>query len=58
MSATRSLPTIGINQRGIPLSAVTVSLHYLPRCLKAGASTKAGVPKNTEVIQECAPAEG
>jgi len=34
MSATRSSPTIGINLRGLLQSAVTVSLLYLPRCLR------------------------
>jgi len=35
ISASRSLPTIGFKStcHGLPLSAVTVSLHYLPRCL-------------------------
>jgi len=33
ISATRKSPTTGINLRGLPISAVTVSLHYLPRCL-------------------------
>jgi len=33
MLATRSSPTIVINLRGLPLLAVAVSLHYLPRCL-------------------------
>jgi len=33
MSATRNSPTIRINLRALLLSAVTVSLHYLPRCL-------------------------
>jgi len=33
MSATRNSPTIGLNLRALPLSAVTVSLHYLPRRL-------------------------
>jgi len=33
MSAIHNSPTIGLNLRGSPLSAVTVSLHYLPRCL-------------------------
>jgi len=33
MSATRNSPSIGLNLRALPLSAVTVSLHYLPRCL-------------------------
>jgi len=33
MSATRNSPTIGLNLRALLLSAVTVSLHYLPRCL-------------------------
>jgi len=33
MSATRNLPTIGLNLRALPLWAVSVSLHYLPRCL-------------------------
>jgi len=31
MSATSNSPTIGLNLRALPLSAVTVSLHYLPR---------------------------
>jgi len=35
MLATRSSPTIGMNLRGLPLSAVTVSLHHLPRCLRS-----------------------
>jgi len=35
MSATRSSPTIDINLHGLWLSAVTVSLHYLPRCLRS-----------------------
>ena len=35
MSASRSSPTIGVNLRGLPLSAVTVSLHYLPKCLRS-----------------------
>ena len=37
MSATRSSPTIGLYKpiRGLPLSAVTVSLHYLPRYLRS-----------------------
>jgi len=33
MSATRNSPTIGLNLRVLPLSVVSVSLHYLPRCL-------------------------
>ena len=33
MSATRSSAIIGLNRRALPLSAVTVSLHYLPRRL-------------------------
>jgi len=33
MSATRNSTTIGLNLRALPLSAFTVSLHYLPRCL-------------------------
>jgi len=33
MSATRNSPAIGINLRALPLSAVTASLHYLPRRL-------------------------
>jgi len=33
MSATRNSPTIGLNLRALPPSAVTVSLHYLPRRL-------------------------
>jgi len=35
-SANRSLPTIGFKPtcHGLPLSAVAVSLHYLPRCLR------------------------
>jgi len=28
----RSSPTIGINVRSLPLLAVAVSLHYLPKC--------------------------
>ena len=35
MAATRNSPTIGFNLRALPLSAVTVSLHYLPRCLRS-----------------------
>jgi len=35
MSATSSSPTIGIILRGLPQAAVTVSLHYLPRCLRS-----------------------
>jgi len=35
MLATRSSPTIGINLRGLPLPAVTVSLHYVPRGLRS-----------------------
>jgi len=31
--AARNSPTIGLNLRALPLSAVTVSLHYLPRRL-------------------------
>ena len=33
MSASRYSPTIGLNRHASPLAAVTVSLHYLPRCL-------------------------
>jgi len=33
MSATRNSSTIGLNLRDLPLSAVTVSLHDLPRTL-------------------------
>jgi len=33
MSATRNSPTIGLDLRALLLSAVTVSLHYLPRRL-------------------------
>ena len=33
MSATHNSPNIGLNLRGFPLSAVTVSKHYLPRRL-------------------------
>jgi len=33
MSATRNSPTIDLNLRALPLSAVTVSLHYLSRHL-------------------------
>jgi len=33
ISATRNLPTIGLNLHALPLSAVTLSLHYLPRRL-------------------------
>ena len=32
-SATRNSPIIGLNLRALPLSAVTVSLRYLPRLL-------------------------
>ena len=35
MSSTRNSPTIGLNLRALPLSAVSVSLHYLPRCLRS-----------------------
>jgi len=35
MSAARSSPTIGINLHDVWLSAVTVSIHYLPRCLRS-----------------------
>jgi len=35
MSAIYNSPTIGLNLRGLPLSEVTVSLHYLPRCLRS-----------------------
>jgi len=36
ISATRSSSTISINQRAdLPLSAVTVSLHYLPKCQRS-----------------------
>jgi len=35
MSATRNSLTIGINLRGLWLSAVIVSLHYLRRCLRS-----------------------
>ena len=37
MSATRNSPTIGfnLNLRASPLSAVTVWLHYLPRCVRS-----------------------
>jgi len=38
MWATRNSPTIGLNLRGLPLSAVSVSLHYLPRCLRSIAT--------------------
>jgi len=32
MPATRNSPTIGLKLHALPLSAVTVSLHYLPTC--------------------------
>jgi len=35
MSARCNSPTIGVNLRGLPLSAVTDSLHYLPKCLRS-----------------------
>jgi len=35
MAATRNSPTIGINVRDLSLSAVSVSLHYLPRCMRS-----------------------
>ena len=35
MSAIRNSPTIGLNLRALPLSAVNVSLHCLPRCLRS-----------------------
>jgi len=35
MSASRSSPTIDINLLDLPLSAVTVSKHYLPGCLRS-----------------------
>jgi len=35
MSATRNSPTIGLNLRASPLSAVTVWLHYLPRRVRS-----------------------
>jgi len=35
LSATRNSPTIGISRRALPLSAVTVWLHYLPRCVRS-----------------------
>jgi len=35
ISASRSSPTIDINLLGLPLSAVTVSKHYLPWCLRS-----------------------
>ena len=35
MSAARNSPTIGLNLRGLLLSAVIVSLHYFPRCLRS-----------------------
>jgi len=35
MSAARNSPTIGLKLRALPLTAVTVSLHYLPRCLRS-----------------------
>jgi len=35
MSPTRNSLTIGLNIRALPLWAVFVSLHYLPRCVRS-----------------------
>jgi len=41
MSAIRNSITIGLNLRAVPLAAVTVSLHYLPRCLRSKVTCSA-----------------
>ena len=53
MSATRNSPTIGINLRALPLSALTVLLHYLPRCLRSNNGYQGCQPVFTKKARPC-----